>query len=169
MSKQFELPTRANRTAEEGVFDDGFGIRSKVRFDRRVARVREAENRQFGTFCLRGSERKLGQAALDRSEMPLGVRQAGWIQAISDEVAAQPTIVAEVGNRYRRVTGLLEGRRELGRLDAASQNDRGIRPVRTCPQHTRDRGGSISEQKKGRFLLGINERNDLWRAVGIHK
>ena len=108
MSKQFELPTRANRAAEEGVFDDGFGIRSKVRFDRRVARVREAENCQFGTFCLRGSERKLGQAALDRSEMPLGVRQAGWIQAISDEVAAQPAIVAEIGDRYRRVTGLLE-------------------------------------------------------------
>jgi hypothetical protein len=169
VSKQFELPTRANRTAEEGVFDDGFGIRSKVRFDRRVARVREAENRQFGTFCLRGSERKLGQAALDRSEVSPGLRQAGWIQAISDEVAAQPAIVAEIGDRYRRVTGLLEGRRELGRLDAASQNDRGIRPVRTCPQHTRDRGGSISEQKKGRFLLGINERNDLWRAVGIHK
>ncbi|MGB8548483.1 MAG: hypothetical protein WCD82_09890, partial [Xanthobacteraceae bacterium] len=78
-----------------GVFDDGFGIRSKVRFDRRVARVREAENRQFGTFCLRGSERKLGQAALDRSEVSPGLRQAGWIQAISDEVAAQPTIVAE--------------------------------------------------------------------------
>ena len=106
MSKQFELPTRANRAAEEGVFDDRFGIRSKVRFDRRVARVREAENRQFGTFCLRGSERKLGQAALDRSEVSPGLRQAGWIQAISDEVAAQPTIVAEVGNRYRRVTGL---------------------------------------------------------------
>ncbi|MFZ0126457.1 MAG: hypothetical protein WAL48_20005, partial [Xanthobacteraceae bacterium] len=97
------------------------------------------------------------------------VRQAGWIQAISDEVAAQPAIVAEIGDRYRRVSRLIKRLSEFGGIYAASQNDRGIRPVRTCPQHTRDRGGSISEQKKGRFLLGINERNDLWRAVGIHK
>jgi hypothetical protein len=37
MSQQFELPTRAGRGADEGVFDDRFRFRCEACLDRRVA------------------------------------------------------------------------------------------------------------------------------------
>jgi hypothetical protein len=37
MGEQFELPTRAGRGPDEGVFDDRFGFWSEACLDRRVA------------------------------------------------------------------------------------------------------------------------------------
>src|SRR5262249_62177595 len=59
VSEQLELPACCSRAAEQRIFNDGFGIRSKARFDRRIARVRKAQYRQLCALRLERPEWKL--------------------------------------------------------------------------------------------------------------
>jgi hypothetical protein len=122
--QQFQLATYARHGADERIFDDRLGFAREAGLDWDVARKREPEYGQFGAFSLGRLEGNLGETALNRGELPLGIGQSGCVKPFCDKIAAKSSVVAEIGDRQGGIRHSFQNHGEFGWIDTPCQSDR---------------------------------------------